>query len=182
VGAGDFHQLMRNREPSNRHNMSDELDELQDTLNLDEETIQETELESTGSEEVDIEALKAQAAKADEYKSYADRVVKENKELKKKSEPLTTKQSSSDSDERFERLELKTEGYKSEEVDFLMQNGGRKALENPIVMAGIEAARKKQKSLDATPSGTGKSPVYQKFTEQDLKKMPLEDLEKIVPQ
>jgi hypothetical protein len=79
-------------------------------------------------------------------------------------------------------LDLKTEGYKSEEVDFLMQNGGRKALDNPIVMAGIDAMRKKQKSQEATPSGTAKSAVYQKFTEADLKKMPLEELEKIVPQ
>jgi len=164
--------------------MSEEINEQQDALNLDEETIQETEIESSDSGE-DIESLRAKAAKADEYKKYADRVAAENKLLKKDTkttETSTIKQSNPDPDERFERLELKTEGYKSEEVDFLMQNGGRRALENPIVMAGIEAMRKKQKSQDATPSGTAKSAVYQKYSETDLKSMPLDQLEKIVPQ
>lgn len=164
------------------NNMAEEANELQETLIPDEETVQETETETTDSE-VDIEALKAKAAKADEYKGYADRMAKENKELKKATkttETLSTK--SSDSDERFERLDLKTDGYTSEEVDFLMQNGGRKALDNPIVMAGIEATRKKAKSQQATPSGTAKSTVFQKYSEQDLKNMPLEELRKIIPQ
>lgn len=165
--------------------MSEQDNELQDTLNLDEETIQQTELESTESEQVDIEDLKAKAAKADEYKSYADRVAKENKELKKKTEPLPTNKSSSETPvtrAEIERLELKTEGYTTDEVDFLMQNGGRQALKNEIAMAGIEAMRKKRKSVEATPSGTGKSAVYQKYTAQDLRKMSAEDLEKIIPQ
>ncbi len=158
--------------------MSDELNEQQDALNLDAGS-------QTLEENLDIEALKAKALKADEYKGFADRTVAENKELKKKlqaQDPLQTNQSSSDTDERFERLELKTEKFNSVEVDFLMQNGGRKALENPIVMAGIEAIRAKAKSQDATPSGTGKSTVYQKYTEQDLKNMPASELEKIIPQ
>jgi hypothetical protein len=157
--------------------------ELQETSIPDEETVQETETETTDSE-VDIEDLKAKAAKAEEYKKYADRVAAENKELKKasKAEVTINQQSPPVTREDYERLDLKTEGYKSEEVDFLMQNGGRKALDNPIVMAGIDAMRKKQKSQEATPSGTAKSAVYQKFTEADLKKMPLEELEKIVPQ
>lgn len=162
--------------------MSDELNEQQDALNLDEGTAQDTQTESTDSQ-VDIEELQARADKADEYKKYADRVAAENAKLKKssKQEDLKTNESSTNSDERFERLELKTEGYKSDEVDFLIQNGGRKALENPIVMAGIEAMRKKQKSTDATPSGTAKSLVYQKYTEPDLRKMSAEELEKILP-
>ncbi len=159
--------------------MSDELNESQETSIPDEEVVQQPEQPAT--EEVDIETLKAKAEKADEYKKYADRVAAENAKLKKSKETLPTNDSSP-SDERFERLELKTEGYKGEEVDFLMQNGGRKALENPLVIAGIDAMRKKQKSTEATPSGTAKSAVYQKYTEQDLRKMSAEDLEKIVPQ
>ena len=157
--------------------MDEESNEQQEALIPDEEVAQEQEQPAT--EEVDIESLKQQAAKADEYKKYADRVTAENKKLKK---DLPIKQSSPDSDERFERLELKTEGYSSDEVDFLMQNGGRKALENKIAMAGIEAIRKAKKSEQATPSGTGKSTVFQKYTEQDLKKIHVEELENIIPQ
>ena len=159
--------------------MSEQDSESQETLIPDEETIPDENVVVDPEPEPDIEALKLKAAKAEEYKGYADKVAKENKELKKS---LKSNQSSPDSDERFERLELKTEGYKSNEVDFLMQNGGREALENEIVMAGIEAIRKKAKSQEATPSGTAKSTVYQKYTEQDLRKMSQEELEKIIPQ
>lgn len=131
------------------------------------------------SEEPDIEELKSKAEKADEYKKYADRVAAENKTLKKS---LKTNESPPNSTDEIERLRLEVKGYKGDEVDFLMQNGGLKALENPIVVAGIEAIRKKKTSIDATPSGTAKAAVFQKFSEQDLKKMPLEELEKIVPQ
>ncbi len=166
--------------------MTDEVNELQDTLNPDEVVSdQEPELETADSEAegADIEALQAKAEKADEYKKFADRTAAENKELKKqlKTEPKI-KESSSDQEDRFARLELKTDGYKGGEIDFIMRNGGPSAVNDPLVKAAIESLRKAEKSKDATPSGTNKSPVYQKFTERDLKKMSLEELEKIVPQ
>lgn len=167
--------------------MSDELnDELQDS-NLVEETIQEPEIELTNSESEDPETLKAKIAELEEKnKQLYARVKKTDKPVKEQSkENLTTNKSSSEppvTRAEIERLELKTEGYTTDEVDFLMQNGGRQALKNEIAMAGIEAMRKKRKSVEATPSGTGKSAVYQKYTAQDLRKMSAEDLEKIIPQ
>lgn len=159
--------------------MSEELNQETEPTNAVEEVVQDQ--ETTVPDELDAEALKAELEKTRAEKDLQHkRATKAEAELKKL-KPLTTNQSSPDSDERFERLELKTEGYKSEEVDFLMQNGGRKALDNPMVMAGIESLRKKAKSVDATPAGTAKSPVYQKYTEQDLRKMSLDDLEKIMP-
>lgn len=156
--------------------MSDELNEQQDASNLDEGQAQEQEL--------DVEALKAQAAKADEYKKYADRVAAENKELKKAKDPLTTNQSSEPyaTKEEVEKIALIAKGYSEEEASTLMRYGGLKALDDSIIMQGIESARKAKKSQDATPSGSNKSTVFQKYTEQDLKKMSAEDLEKIVPQ
>lgn len=154
--------------------MSEQDNELQGTSNLD----------AGQAEELDLEELKAKAAKADEYKGFADRVTAENKELKKKLEPqenLPTNKSFSES-ERDLIVDLRLEGYSKTEADFILRNGGRKALEDPLVTAAIESSRAKAKSVEATPSGTGKSTVYQKYTEQDLKKMSASDLEKIVPQ
>lgn len=147
--------------------MADEAIEEQELLNPVEETVQETETE-------DPEILKAKIVDLEE----------KNKQLyaRVKKEPLKTNQSSAVTREDYERLELKTDGYKSDEVDVLMQNGGRKALENPIIMAGIESMRAKAKSTEATPSGTGKSYTYQKYGEKDLRKMSAEELEKIIPQ
>jgi hypothetical protein len=174
MGAGDFHQLMRNWEPLNQKTMSDELNESQETLIPDEGS-------QTQEPELDIETLKAQAGKADEYKKYADRLAAENKELKKSKEPLTTNESSANS-ERDLLVDLRLEGYSKTEAEFILRNGGRQALEDPLIAGAIETARKKTKSVDATPSGTGKSPVYQKYAEADLKKMSADELEKILPQ
>lgn len=158
--------------------MADEAIVDDDTQLAVEEPVQEP--ETVEPEQPDAEALKAELERVQAEKDLQHkRATKAEAELKKLK---TSPTNNPDSDERFERLELKTEGYKSDEVDVLMQNGGRKALDNPIIMAGIEAMRKQAKSKDATPSGTGKSTVYQKYTEQDLKKLPLEELEKIIPQ
>ena len=158
--------------------MSDELNEEQSLETVDSQ-IQESDVDP--NVELDIEALKAKADKADEYKRYADRVSAENKTLKKSRETLQTNESSN-KPEDIERLRLEVKGYKGDEVEFLMQNGGVRALDNEIAMAGIEAIRKKSKSTEATPSGTAKSTVYQKYTERDLKNMPASELEKIIPQ
>ncbi len=159
--------------------MSDELNETPDSQQ-DEAIVQDQELESTDSE-VNAADLVEKNKQLYERVKKAEAKAKELEKYKPK-EILQTNQSSSDSDERFERLELKTEGYSTEEVNFLMRNGGRKALEDSIAMAGIEALRQKAKSQNATPSGTAKSAVYQKYTERDLKSMSAEELMKIVPQ
>lgn len=153
--------------------MADKAIEEQDSLNPVEETVQET--ETVVDQDVELEPS-------------IEAIIKERDELKeknaklyariKKAEPLKT---NSNSDERFERLELKTDGYKDDEIDFLMRNGGKQALKDKLVLSAIEAQRNKIKSQNATPSGTGKSAVYQKFTESDLKNMPLDELEKIIP-
>lgn len=163
----------------------EQIDEQQEAPILDEVDTQE-ESESAVSE-AEISELREKAAKADEYKGYAARVAAENKRLKRaqsQTETTETKEfngsTSVDSDERYERLELKTDGYSSEEVDAIMELGGRVALGNPIVKEGIEQARRKARSKEATPSGTGKSPMFKGISDKDLKTMPLAEFEKLV--
>jgi len=80
-----------------------------------------------------------------------------------------------------QRIELKTDGYTSEEVDAIMELGGPQAINNPLVKEAIASIRKKAKSEAATPTDTAKSPIYQKFTEAELRAMPSAELEKILP-
>lgn len=159
--------------------------EQQDALNPDVETNdnQET-VTMTAAELAALTAEKdAAVADAEAKKKYADRIAIENRNLKKAATTETTNEGDQPpSDERFERLELKTDGYSTDEVDFIMQNGGRASLSNRLVQSAIESQRKSAKSQDATPTGTAKSPIYQKYGERDLKNMKLEDLEKIIPQ
>jgi hypothetical protein len=81
-----------------------------------------------------------------------------------------------------ERMELKTEGYSEEEIAFIQQSGGRKALENTYVKSAIDAMRAQKKSEEAIVETTGgKSDIEKQYTPQQLKDMPTAELEKLLP-
>jgi hypothetical protein len=161
--------------------MEDTDNEQQDALNPGEQS--DSTQSDTIQSEVDIEALKQKAEKADEYKKYADRTAAENKELKRKLQPTETNSqgsSSTASDERFDRIELKADGYSNDEINEIMELGGKTALQNPLVQKAIEIRRKEEKSKSATPTGTAKSPIFQKYSAKDLKTIPLDKFEEMV--
>lgn len=91
-------------------------------------------------------------------------------------------QAVSPSDERFERLELKTEGFTDEEIEFIKPYGGKKALENPYIKTAIETIREKRKAESAVVDvDTNKSDIEKKYTDEQLKNLPLDELEKLLP-
>ena len=152
---------------------------------MENENNQEQELEET-TEETSEESgdsndnLEAELAK---YKAIADRKTKQLDKMKegltddnkhKEVKPVTEVQ-------RLERLELKVDGYSEQEIDFILKNGGKEATGDEMVSSAIEAKRAKDKSEDATPEGSSKSPIFKRFTQDDLNKMSLEDLEKHIP-
>lgn len=156
----------------------DALDEVQDSTPAEEVELESSTEEST---DVDVEALKAENTRLEKVaRDQKGRADKAEIQLKKAKMPQT--ETNQISDEKYERLDLKTDGYKSEEVELIMELGGKKVIDNPVVKEAIANLRRKAKSQEATPAGTAKSPVFQKYSEQDLKRMPLSELEKIVPQ
>jgi hypothetical protein len=157
--------------------MAEETTDVNQTLQTGEGESQETESSPTGSA-VDVETL------AERNRQLYARATKAETKLKQyeKTDKTEVKQTESSQipNDRLERLELRTEGYSGEEIEAIMELGGRNSLQNPVVVKAIEVMRKEAKSKNATPSGTAKSPVYQKYTEQDLKKMPIEEFEKLL--
>lgn len=85
-----------------------------------------------------------------------------------------------DKDERFERLELRADGYSKDEIDEIMALGGTKVLGTKIVQSAINYMRADKKSKDAKEPLNSKSPVYKKFTQDDLSKMSSKEMEKIL--
>lgn len=152
--------------------MDEQSTELQDSSELvvDSETVQ-----PSSEPQEDVEALKANNAKL-----YA-RLKKTEAALKAVTGEEPQPQINHSPDDKLTRLELKTDGYKNEEIDFIMKNGGPSAVNDPFVKAAIDVMRSKSKSEDAIPEGSPKSPVYQKFTEQDLQNMSTAELEKLIP-
>ena len=103
--------------------------------------------------EEDTRDWKAEALK---YKAIADRKEKKLQELPKEAENKTNETVSPS----LERLELKIDGYSKEEIDIIMENGGMKSLENPLIKKGLEVLRQenanKAKYLEASGSGSTK--------------------------
>lgn len=85
-----------------------------------------------------------------------------------------------DKDERFERLELRADGYSKDEIDEIMSLGGTKVLDTKIVQSAIKYMRADAKSKNASEPVSSRSPVYKKFTQDDLSKMSSAEMEKIL--
>ena len=101
---------------------------------------------------------------------------KENKDTPKPNK----EESFSVSPEKLERIELRQDGYSKEEVDAIMELGGTRALENPLVKGAIETMRSKAKSQDEKQSLSSKSPIFKKYTKEDFDKMSSADMEKLI--
>ena len=101
------------------------------------------------------------------------------KEPKQEETKLTTKPTYSE--EKFARMELRVDGYSTEEVDEIMALGGPNVLKSKLVQSAIKAMRDEKKSKDAEVNVSAKSPVFKKFTQQDLSNMSAKELEKILP-
>lgn len=83
------------------------------------------------------------------------------------------------SDDKYERLELKVEGYSDEEIDMIKELGGKKALKNPILKKAIEDYRSEQKLAKATDiKSSGGSSREKVYTDSDLRAMSPDELEK----
>jgi hypothetical protein len=82
-----------------------------------------------------------------------------------------------------EVTDLRLDGYSKDEVKFIMNNGGRKALEeNTFVKVAIEKIREQKKAEQAIPAEeTGKSEIERKYTQEQLSKMSSDELYKILP-
>jgi hypothetical protein len=77
------------------------------------------------------------------------------------------------------------DGYKPDEVRFIMQNGGMSVLKDKesFVTIAVEAKREQRKAADAAAQaeGSGKSDILKQYTAEQLKAMKSKDLEKLLP-
>lgn len=87
---------------------------------------------------------------------------------------------------KADEFKLYRAGYTETEIDLIMHNGGAKILEdktNPLVL-GLQAAKEQRGAEDAAGrlnDTSGLSDIERKYTEQDMRNMKKEDLEKLIP-
>lgn len=113
----------------------------------------------------------------------------EGKWTKRTVEPKVSAESSVPKPSDFlksDEFVLYREGYTPGEIDLIIHNGGAKILQdktNPITL-GLEAAKVQRSAEDAASRVTDSSSlsdVERKYSEQDMRNMSKEDLEKLIP-
>lgn len=149
---------------------------------------QEQELEiNLDAPEESVEALKASLAKEQEARRQLTARAKAAEEALKKAKPSPAPAPTPEPDVKGydldEVTDLRLDGYSKDEVKFIMQNGGRKSLEeNTFVKVAIEKIREQKKAEAAIPDmESNKSEVERKYTQEQLSKMSAEELYKILP-
>lgn len=149
---------------------------------------QEQELEiNLDAPEESVEALKEKLAKEQEARRQLTARAKAAEEALKKQKvsetPAPTPKPDVKGYDLDEVTDLRLDGYSKDEVKFIMQNGGRKALEeNTFVKVAIEKIREQKKAEAAIPDmESNKSEVERKYTQEQLSKMSAEELYKILP-
>lgn len=152
----------------NPENQNESFDE---ELELDLELDGEEEATTTDKKDRIIKSLLARAKKAEaKAKAVQPRINKE--------EP---KQFQID-----EEVELRLDGYTKDEAKFILNNGGRKTLEdkNSYVAVAINTIREQKKAEQAAMAvedTSALSEVERKYTPEQLQNMSIEDLRKVLP-
>lgn len=161
--------------------------ESQETIIPDAEL--EIDLTPDGTEDADALTEKLQQAERAKKQILA-RAKKAEEELKNLKKPITRKeepQAKVDiSEEIWTIADYIREGYSREDVDFVLRNGGREALKDPnsfvsLALKAKHEQRKAEEEASKTSTASGMSEVERKYTEEQLKNMSIEELEKILP-
>lgn len=160
----------------------------------------QTELDTIREGIDDPQVLKAQLAKeAQARRQITARAIRAEEDKKaiqialdayKTAHPENTNNDSSQEHKTYEIndevVDMRLDGFSKKEVEWVMANGGRKALDdaNSLVSIAIKASREQSKAeaaASATRDTTGLSEVERKYTLEQMAVMPLSDLEKILP-
>lgn len=124
-------------------------------------------------------------AEALKYKSMAKRYKdKAQRPVERQEREITTEQTKTVG-VPDEVIDLRLDGYSKEEVEFIIKNGGRKALEdtNSFVSIALNTKREQAKAESAAqiPDSSQLSEVERKFTPEQLKNMSAKELETLLP-
>ena len=149
------------------------------TTNTEEEVV----LEETTDGTEDVTDLREKLARAEEAKRQIHaRAIRAEKALKEKPTSITKEEYTLND----EVVDLRLDGFSKDDVKFIMQNGGRKVLEdkNSYVSIALNTKREQARAeaeANKVVDTSGMSEIERKYTPDMLKNMSLEELKKIVP-
>jgi hypothetical protein len=124
-------------------------------------------------------------AEALKYKSMAKRYKEKAQNPAKQDSEITT-ETTKTVGVPDEVIDLRLDGYSKEEVEFIIKNGGRRALEDKQSYVAIALNTKREQAraealASQTPDSSQLTEAERKFTPDQLAKMSAKELEDILP-
>ena len=169
---------------------------MQDENNVNLDTPNETGTDTEiilddGTSSHDIEALKEQNKRLFERDKKAEGFERNSngqwvKKAKPTEVPINNNQSSNTYGIEDEVLDLRLEGYSKSDVEFIMKNGGKKALEDKTSLTSIAISQKRQQEKAETAAGqvvdsSSMSDFERKYSPDQMRNMSTKELEAILP-
>lgn len=154
---------------------------------MSQDTEFENSQESHGADNNESETLTVEELQEKNKQLYA-RLKKAEEDLKTKKETERSTQAEDKTqvnlpNAEVERLTLKVDGYNDEEIGKIMELGGLKALQNPLVKKAVDVMREERHAENAQVTAEGATSDFtRKYSSADLRKMSASELEKILPQ
>lgn len=159
----------------------DDQDETKEVESTDEESEQsddesEDEVNSTQLQS-ELEKQKAENAKLQRLLKKAEKKEEKSEESesdsKSPSEAYLTKAEA-------ERLRLEIKGYDDDQIDLIMKLGGVEALKDVTIKDVVEKIKEEKQQLNAQASSKSQSKSSKHYSQEDLRAMPLDKLEKLI--
>ena len=147
----------------------------------DTNTISEENTDQENTPEVDVDAIIAENKKLQSIIKRKNEKLAQATQDDEDDKPIIKKETSQDGD-KYERLELKIEGYSDEIIDQIMEYGGKKFLNTDLGKTAVEQLVKQQKAKEATDIDSSiKSQTGKTLTPDDLANMSSAEMEKHLP-
>ena len=155
------------------------IDSSTDTTSQDVEIVLDESLDT----EAQLNALKEQNKKLFARAKSAETLLKQTP---KKVPEATQEDSSNIYGMSKEALQMRLDGYSEAETEFIVRNGGRKALEDKTSYVAIALNTKREQAraenaANQTQDSSSMSEVERKYTPEQMKNMTAAELAKILP-
>lgn len=132
--------------------------------------------ETTENHDVDVDLQ----AEVERLRAENGSLKREKSKLKKKVTTVTS-QTDEEIQERVERIELRAEGYSDDQIQEILDLGGKKVLERPTIKAAFESAKQQAQTAKAADIKSGGTFGEAGYTPEDVRNMSSDEyLEKVI--
>jgi hypothetical protein len=161
----------------NEENTVNPQDEIQDEETFEVDEAEESD-ESTDNDENSTQ-YQEELKKRDAEIAKLNRLLKKTSKDEKPSD-TPTDDSNVVTKADLERIRLEAKGYDDDQVEFLMKFGGSQALKDEAIKTVVDTMAEKKKQINAQASSKSQGTSSRKYSQEDLRAMPLEKLEKLI--